>query len=1820
MLENTEADLELLTQKLTSTTEIKLRDLTPTEISMLSSTIPEIKTMLDYRTERDEFLTKFTDPVKIPTFNTYSSDLLSSSEINPNLSNETQKQLKLFFASEIDRVNKIREIVKKHFTSSQIVIDSQESLFVFTKSIANRLYQCESGLKRLQATTISTFSLSDIIMQLNSIFYEDLRASYLSSVNQKIKSFPLSSRAPIINRILNTVMDTMTKDSARPQVLFFPDKPEVVDQELERLSKKFGIQTDISLADGQAFLYHADKIFHTLWKKLNIEYTERNYPRKTMKTDPSQEQIVMDRLLDDVAPDVKLSLIFEHLFTYNQDEIMNNITEVVRFYRTKIPEHKLVSWLELRLVHMKYLLVMILSHFNYFELIRTGKNYKINSDPEIPLIIELKDDDDKTIIFTKALAKYEQTKNLILKIATFNLDRYQSTIEEANLSVDKEGLLEHLLIHMSNFLQAKRALLQPLLEAYEHSGEEKLWKIISQVLDENPRLPLHLYRSFESPFEIEVEVMNKKANIVRYLFNSQVMHERQISMQFNDVIPIFDRPISLSSENKYYRKFYESIPMTVFEVYQSLGKIGDVLDIVHNIVLEFIESLSIRQIRFINCVELSIWKQVEEMLKADFYSFPYDRSTSSFNFPLSDTVNSLFNSAFVNRITEFDAISENMNEGKKLRFYLALKRFLHYTHQLEDEVIRTNMLQVAYFEGCDWLNISDRSVTMGPFRETAKGGDVLEMHQTASGEKFIDFALSEIEPITLNFCSPSDVKDIILSNNFDLLDRLVRYQRMQNTILEAAVRYNNVSIDSDRLVQFFELNETSSDVFLTTAEGQQAEENTVEKFMKQFIAPLLFYDSPSIYRDNQLMQNDKLSFMISISSYKTRTRTLLTSKVRQRDYNSEALYDLYRKEMLEAFSVAIYRYEIMRVTNIERMVLLSNAFVDTFTLGPQPNVALATEAGNIDAFFYVPTWVEVFQMMQTTPYARQLMSMKDLLSYVIYRLRLLILTKFECSIAMSSNQLYPSLYNGKFSMETGFFQKLTNELVRLPNSRQVDIAAKYLEDKAVHYFYRIEHAALRTIEFFYQSMKIDSARSGESTEEALAKKSHPKFCLIIKELWKQMHVATHVDEHLISQTRYAPSWAILFLAGARDHDRLDFSNSLQATDQFLDIAIKGIKGTSVMEYFQILPASIRFLKDAICLYHLKFAYYLLLEKYSQNEITQESTVSLLSHTAAVAGAQMWNDVILSEVNKVLSVDDETTQKFTPVSIQKQTQTTFDVARNAIDCILLNSQIKIVQDQVSTIEHGLSSGIKNVAELKPDITSEIYSNSKNQSLTQVTPQQVDKQFNEELRYSIAQLTNKLFTALDTTTLERRNHDGTFDTLYDADVFEAMALKMTNALSIFGEGSVNDLNTTWGDYIRALSSQLTNNDEEGILLTIYQQIQDTRLERQIASQSSVLFTDSFFEINNLRGRLALLKENRSAQEQQMIAEERVVFDDLVTDLKKEINFKQSEFGGIKKSVLDTVSKRILTAQGVTLERKEGETAHEESVNPKDKLDNINAENADLAKKIKILRITRCMAMIALRRTFKKKIASAESDRRAANATLWGAKLDYDENGKLMMEQLIDTSRRLANLEIEIEKVKQQLENEKMSNIQLVHWKAKNERKADDLKNEIAKFDNMGDVNIDELLQKLEAKTTELEDLRRESDEIEMRAESDIRKPMKDIQKMREQIRDQRISRGIMLRTSNSVLSQEARDWQADMKNRELATSSVSQENIKLKKENELLKIQIERYEADKDGRSVEQKKQMEATLRFNGTKSSMARAASKISPITKPSLPPRSISKL
>jgi hypothetical protein len=62
-------------------------------------------------------------------------------------------------------------------------------------------------------------------------------------------------------------------------------------------------------------------------------------------------------------------------------------------------------------------------------------------------------------------------------------------------------------------------------------------------------------------------------------------------------------------------------------------------------------------------------------------------------------------------------VTAGMNEGRRLKFFLSLRRFLNWTWKLQRKVILANLLQVWSFDQCDRRGISERTVVFAPFQE-----------------------------------------------------------------------------------------------------------------------------------------------------------------------------------------------------------------------------------------------------------------------------------------------------------------------------------------------------------------------------------------------------------------------------------------------------------------------------------------------------------------------------------------------------------------------------------------------------------------------------------------------------------------------------------------------------------------------------------------------------------------------------------------------------------------------------------------------------------------------------------------------------------------------------------------------------------------------------------------------------------------------------------------------------------------------------------------------------------------------------------------------
>ena len=142
MLDNDEQALEGLVEKLRTTIEEKLEKLNPTEIAALSSKIPHIWTMLEYRTAREKFLDMFSEPMQVPKPLPYSEELFKKPYKECDLSHDVRQTLQEFFEGEIERVNRVVKLVKHRCIENGNGVTTHIAYANFMDSAAKRIFQC----------------------------------------------------------------------------------------------------------------------------------------------------------------------------------------------------------------------------------------------------------------------------------------------------------------------------------------------------------------------------------------------------------------------------------------------------------------------------------------------------------------------------------------------------------------------------------------------------------------------------------------------------------------------------------------------------------------------------------------------------------------------------------------------------------------------------------------------------------------------------------------------------------------------------------------------------------------------------------------------------------------------------------------------------------------------------------------------------------------------------------------------------------------------------------------------------------------------------------------------------------------------------------------------------------------------------------------------------------------------------------------------------------------------------------------------------------------------------------------------------------------------------------------------------------------------------------------------------------------------------------------------------------------------------------------------------------------------------------------------
>ena len=1878
-MEITEQSLEKLIKKERALIESKIAALNPTEIAIASNKIPATLTMLEYRDIRNDFIHQFEKPFPMSEVVTFSEQLLSRARKILKFPSDQRKLLIDFFQKEIDRVKEISDIVSSRISSPGLAFKNQNEYSVFLAAVSEHSTSCEEGMERLAARTLMTFNANDLQFQIIANFLESRRNAMFKAYRDAISMFPLTKRKSIFNNLFTDLHKKLLKDTSASAVQLQIVDEAALDKELIRLAHRFNITPDLETDDGQKFVYFANKTFESMFCQLNNhEFPKKNYPIPDLMIHPSQIELTQLTLFVNFPREYRLQSLTDQILSIRDLELSANIREISQYYNTSIksqlrkknakpiPSHKVAAWLELRFTNIKFMMCGIISLLNYFEYVKYkvaypkgAANLKLSHAPSLLELLEISDEKGP-FLFQTTMEHFDEIKDRVIAVGSFYLEKLQ--LQEGQ-TPDRENLLERILQYEFRILNAKRRIVQVLLESLEHGKCEKIVRMIHEIIQEVPILNLPAFKSFDVPYESAIELIEKRGTTLRLLFNLQIHHERQIATQFPNYIKIFDRPLHFNAQQT--RQFDESVPISPFEVYKSLNSIHKFIELVPFVVNEMGEAADIKMGRFKSFLEIAVIKEIEQLLKSTVQQgfFPYDRPSENFQFLLSDSVSSLFSSPYTNSLTSIFSLMSSMNEGRKVRFLLSAQKFIKITMKLQKSLIRTNQLQIAYFSQCELLGISERTVLLSPFKDILVN-EHLDMHPTSINDKLLDFAINEFEPTIINFLSATNVKDIIIMGNYDKLNEVLRFQNLQNVILEIALRYNSHVLDSDFFVDFFDLDERNekdnTTLFLTAAkdvENEEREQRQNQSFFKQFIAAQLFNNSTTLFRDNQAAFENKHIFMVPIKTLKSRARAYLAGQYKNKSINPKELIETYINEMIDCFSCYIYRSEIVHVTNLERQILLASSFIDTYVLGPDPASCLINEAGRFEKFFYVPTWTECFEMMQTAPQQRQSTVLKPTLQFIIYRFQILSLTRFEISMQMPASQVFLNLYDNEFPLETLLFQKLYNEFQRLPSAREVDVSANYMKDRMTYFFHRFEQTVITAIESFFVSLSVEGGRAlshnvntkstsmltnvtnrtGNNAKkfsygskmanfESIKKSdasirirmggvTDPLFGDTMKSFWVQLHQP--LDNHLITVRRYIHLFQDEFIYNINESDRMEMANTFLYTDQMIEEANVAMRQDEFTDVFQMLPLLLDFLKNSVSMEQMKFAYYLLLQSENENDINIASCILRMNQTIYVEGEPTWNNIIESKARKNYHPREDQKKKHQdgpPINILHEL--CIEQIKNQIDLLLLSNQIKAIKKSTHKFSNEFSSHGEYTSEMfKPetDFNKNVLDNPLRKQPLLIDPKDADQQFNKENLYSRIRFVEIVANGLNSCAIRKNGND---TVIYSGDNFEDLCQKLTTFLELFSSSSLNDMNMTWRQYIATVDADLRKNTETLYLIDRLAQFIRDRFQRHVESEISSKLPEQICEVNALNDQLHSQSQAQILIDHEIAHNLTGYFDNLVEDLNNEIKNKKSMFSGIKQSVFQRVLNKIEAAKNVKLEAvakpnlEDGEDT--QSTNSNDQIiQSINEKNEKTRKKILQLRVVRTLIKIAVTRYYQKKLNTVENDRKHANSMLWSNKLQYETQELTMRSQLDEAQKRFAATEIEVERLKQQLENEKTTNSQLVHWKAINSKSVDELKKKILSIKNVGDVNIDRLLEKLQERQQELDVLREENNEMNKNIEETVRKPMKDIDKLRNELIKTRAEK------SEMILSLKNDEDFNERLEREMKDQSILDENVRLKNSNKLLKMQIEEIESLKEKKARDVKSFMEKTTQ---PAPPALRNTSKLGTIVKPNVMGRSLSRI
>lgn len=156
-------------------------------------------------------------------------------------------------------------------------------------------------------------------------------------------------------------------------------------------------------------------------------------------------------------------------------------------------------------------------------------------------------------------------------------------------------------------------------------------------------------------------------------------------------------------------------------------------------------------------------------------------------------------------------------------------------------------------------------------------------------------------------------------------------------------------------------------------------------------------------------------------------------------------------------------------------------------------------------------------------------------------------------------------------------------------------------------------------------------------------------------------------------------------------------------------------------------------------------------------------------------------------------------------------------------------------------------------------------------------------------------------------------------------------------------------------------------------------------------------------------------------------------------------------------------------------------------------------ELQELCKKLRISTTVSGIAVKRIYTRMINKVAEERKSYSATLWHGRRVLEEDLKEQNGELKEAYKMLNSAESEIELLQDEIAKTKEANVKLRHWKEFNIRQVESIHKELKKVNVNSDVNVSNLLRKIQRKQEELEILLMQQQNFEEEIYYQVREPM-------------------------------------------------------------------------------------------------------------------------